>query len=144
MAGSAVRRRLRSFRSMWRHEQMSIKMAIAKCAHHSVQTDTHRPKVAVFDQGIQVGVPRHHEFDVDSSPMSSDPVASDYEVGLAPAFVDDSTQALALHAVAEYAVPIFHFSWERVCVVGSFPFHFFRGAGATCRTCLPRLIMCLR
>ena len=61
------------FRSMWRHEQMSIKMAIATCAHHSVQTDSHRPKVAVFDQGIQVGVPRHHEFDVGSSPMSSDP-----------------------------------------------------------------------
>ena len=42
--------------------------------------DSHRPKkVAVFHHGIQVDVPRHHEFDVDSSPMSSDPVASDDE-----------------------------------------------------------------
>ena len=62
-------------------------MAIANFAHHSVQTATSRPEVAVFDQGIQVGGPRYHEFDVDSSPISSDPVASDDEAGLEPAFV---------------------------------------------------------
>ena len=54
--------------------------------------------------------------------MSSDPVASDDEAGLAPAFVDDSMQAHALHADAEYTVPIFHFSGEKFGVVGSVPF----------------------
>ena len=77
MAGSAMRRRQRFFRSMWRHEQTTIKMTIAICAQHFVQTDSHRPKVAVCDQRIQVGVQRHHELDVDSSPVSSDPMASD-------------------------------------------------------------------
>ena len=93
MAGAAVRRRQRFLRSMWRHEQTTIKMAFATCAHHSVQTASHRTKVAVCDQGVQVGVPRHHEFDVDSFPVSSDPVASDDDVGL------------VIPAVAEYTVP---------------------------------------
>ena len=35
MAGSAVRRRQRMLRSMWRHEQMAIKLALAEKLHHS-------------------------------------------------------------------------------------------------------------
>ena len=47
-------------------------------------------------------------------PVSSDLVASHDEVRLAPAFVDDIAQAPVSPAVAEYAVPIFHFSGEKV------------------------------
>ena len=35
MAGSAVRRRQRMLRSMWRHEQMAFKLALAEKLHHS-------------------------------------------------------------------------------------------------------------
>ena len=35
MAGSAVRRRQRMLRSMWRHEQVAIKLALAEKLHHS-------------------------------------------------------------------------------------------------------------
>ena len=35
MAGSAVRRRQRMLRSMWRHEQMAIKLTLAEKLHHS-------------------------------------------------------------------------------------------------------------
>ena len=48
MAGAAVRGRQRFLRSTWGHEQMAMKMAIATCAHHSVQTATSRPTVVVF------------------------------------------------------------------------------------------------
>ena len=82
MVGASVRRGKRLFRSVRRHEQTNIKMAIATCAHHSVQTDSHRPKVAVCDQGIQVGVPRDHEFDVNSFPCRLIPVVE--YVALAP------------------------------------------------------------
>ena len=98
-----------------------MKMATETCGHHSVQTDSHRPKVAVFDKGIQVGVPRHHEFDVDSSPMSSDPVASDDEVRLAATFVDDSAQALDYLLVLNTLCRS-HFSGAKIGVVGSVPF----------------------
>ena len=51
MAGGAVRRRLRS---IWRHEQLAIKMAIGTCAHHSVQTAIYRPRVEVVYHGISI------------------------------------------------------------------------------------------
>ena len=68
MAGAGVRRRQRSLRSMWRHAETAIKMAFATCVHYSVQTGSHGPNLAVFDQGLQVGVLWHHDFDVDSYP----------------------------------------------------------------------------
>ena len=38
MAGAAVRRRQRFLRSMWRHEQLSLKMMAASMSHHSWQS----------------------------------------------------------------------------------------------------------
>ena len=67
------------------------------------------PKLPFVDQRVQVGAPRDHEFDVDSSPMSSDPVASDDDVGPAPALVDDIAQALVIPAVAEHTVLTFKY-----------------------------------
>ena len=98
-------------------------------------------KLPFFDQGIQFGVPRHHESDVDYSPMSSDPVASD-EVGLAPAVVDNSAQAPTLLAVAEYTADLL-FVWREVRRCRFCPnwFHFLHDAGASgdfylvCDTC---------
>ena len=54
MAGGAVRRRLRLLRSTWRHEHMAIKMAIATCAHHCVQTAIYRPRVELVYHGISI------------------------------------------------------------------------------------------
>ena len=36
-SGAAVRRRERRLRSAWRHEQLSVAMALAAAAHHSAQ-----------------------------------------------------------------------------------------------------------
>ena len=35
--GAAARRRERRLRCFWRHEQLSLKMALAAVAHHSAQ-----------------------------------------------------------------------------------------------------------
>ena len=66
--GSAVRRRERRLRGFWRHEQLSIKMALASATHHSWQS---RASVGVgpeVDVPVSVGVrsevltePRPHE-----------------------------------------------------------------------------------
>ena len=39
VAGAAVRRRQRFLRSVWRHEQLSLKMMAASMSYHSWQTD---------------------------------------------------------------------------------------------------------
>ena len=73
--GAAKRQRERRLRALQRHVRWTVAMEMATVRHHSYhkttatgQPDSHRPKAAVFDQGIHVCVPRHHEFDVDSSP----------------------------------------------------------------------------
>ena len=38
MAGAAVRKRQRFLRSMWRHEQLSLKMMTTSMSHHSWQS----------------------------------------------------------------------------------------------------------
>lgn len=45
-------------------------------------------------------------------------VASDDDVGPAPAFVDDIAQARVTRADAEYTVPILHCPGEKVGVIG--------------------------
>ena len=54
--GSAVRRRERRLRSFWRHEQLSIKMALASASHHSWQSRASVGVGAEVDVPVSVGV----------------------------------------------------------------------------------------
>ena len=103
-------------RAFQRYVRWTVATEMATVRHHSyhkttatADTDSHRPiKVAVFDPGIQVGVPRHHEFDVDSSPLTWWPLTMklDWHQHLWTTV----RKHLLLPAVDEYTVPIFHFS----------------------------------
>ena len=81
---SARRRRERRLRSMWRHEQVSIKMAVLSGTYHSAQRCAH------VDRGVQVGVPWIHDFemsDVSDESTATPPSATEY---VAPATADYS------------------------------------------------------
>ena len=54
--GSAVRRRERRLRGFWRHEQLSIKMALASATHHSWQSRASVGVGAEVDVPVSVGV----------------------------------------------------------------------------------------
>ena len=56
MAGAAVRRRQRFLRSMWRHEQLSLKMMAASVSHHSWQN---RESVGVQTDAVPTLVDEH-------------------------------------------------------------------------------------
>ena len=56
LGGSAVRRRERRLRVFWRHEQLSIKMALASATHHSWQSCASVGVGAEVDVPVPVGV----------------------------------------------------------------------------------------
>ena len=97
---SARRRRERKLRSMWRHEIASIKMAVLCATHHSAQRCAH------VDQGVQVGVPWTHDFEM-SETSDESPVAE--YVAPAPAVVCDGPapviEYMSSTPVIEYVAP---------------------------------------
>ena len=117
MAGAGVRRRQRFLRSMWRHAQTAIKMAVATCVHLRASRFTSTKSRCFFKTkdsrlaffGITILM-------LTLIQVSFDLVASDHDfMGLALACVNDVEKALVILAVAEYILRILHCSGEQLC-----------------------------
>ena len=98
--GPAYRRRMRSLRSSWRQEQLSLHMQAATMDHHSFQCARR------VDQGVQVGARWVHDFEI--SEPSDDSAVIEY-VALEPAVTHTEPAP-----VIEHVPPIFPETVEMV------------------------------
>ena len=66
--GFARRRRERRLRCFLRHEEMTVRMAVAGAVHHSA----YKPKTTEIEIGVQAGRPLFHDFDIDFDDTNPD------------------------------------------------------------------------